>query len=313
MGVYDQAARYIAKRNPVGFFRWVVPRGMTAFAFAAWLDTRRIAFPGEPDRVCDTVAEFVPLAHEGPRRLLDGEFQTEPDGDMLERLGEYAFRLRRELRDGPGPGGKYQVANLLLNLTGPPQAGILDMTEAALDDKGPHFTVAVRTLSTEDAAATVAQIAAGELERCILAWVPLMAGAGNAAVIAEWRRVAEQEPDPRWRSEHGALALVFVELTRWAPLWRQALEDWNVRESPQVLEWQAQARQEALIEGRNVGKVEALQETLLDLLALRLQSPVPVDIATRVAATSDAGVLKRWLHAVVQVGSFEDFRQHLST
>jgi hypothetical protein len=78
-----------------------------------------IAFPGEPDRVCDTVAEFAAPDGAGPRRLLDVECQSEPDPEMLERLGEYALRLRREVRHGPGQAGKYRVASLLLNLTGP--------------------------------------------------------------------------------------------------------------------------------------------------------------------------------------------------
>jgi hypothetical protein len=311
MGVYDQAARYLAKRQPIGFFRWAVPRWLTAFTFVGWHDTSRITFPGEPDRICDTVAEFVPLSGTGPRRLLDGEFQTEPDADILERLGEYAFRLRRELRHGPGPTGKFQVVSLLLNLTGPAQDGTLDMSEPALDGQGLRLSVVVRTLRDDDAAATLVKIAAGDLDRCVLPWVPLMAGAGEPAVIAAWKRLAERESDPRWRSEYGALALVFVELTRWAPLWRQALEGWNVRESPQVLEWQAQARNEGRTEGRAEGKLETLRQKLLEVLEVRLQAPVPEDVVAQVAAMSDTGILNRWFKAGLSVSSYDEFLQQM--
>jgi len=56
------------------------------------------------------------------------EVQAKPDADMLERLGEYAFRLRRELRYGPGAAGRYPVLSLVLNLSGAEQPSRLDMT-----------------------------------------------------------------------------------------------------------------------------------------------------------------------------------------
>lgn len=59
MGVFDQGARYLCKLNPPGFFRWRVPRYAARFRFVGWQDASRITFPGEPDRICDTVAEFA--------------------------------------------------------------------------------------------------------------------------------------------------------------------------------------------------------------------------------------------------------------
>ena len=58
MGIFDQAARYLVKRRPEGFFKWLAPGLVTCWAFRGWLDTSRITFPGEPDRICDSVAEF---------------------------------------------------------------------------------------------------------------------------------------------------------------------------------------------------------------------------------------------------------------
>jgi hypothetical protein len=65
MGVFDQGAKYTIKDEPAGFFAWRLPRFFAAFAFAGWSDTTTLAFPGEPDRVCDTVAEFVPRSGVG--------------------------------------------------------------------------------------------------------------------------------------------------------------------------------------------------------------------------------------------------------
>jgi hypothetical protein len=103
MGVYDQAARYMTKRDPAAFFGWIAPEWTNHWRFRDWIDTSSIVFPGEPDRVCDTVAEFTQRRR---RVLVEVEFQSQPHSDMLERLAEYAWRLRRELRFGRGTSGK---------------------------------------------------------------------------------------------------------------------------------------------------------------------------------------------------------------
>src|SRR2546423_1049989 len=69
-----------------------------------------------------------------------------------------------------------------------------------------------RALREEDAAGTVARVASGELSRCVLPWVALMRGGGEPALIEEWKRLADLEPDPRVRLEYAAEALMFAEL-----------------------------------------------------------------------------------------------------
>src|SRR4051794_22716153 len=58
MNDYDQAARFAAKGDPAGFLRWLVPGLPPGLEVRGWLDARTLPFPGEPDRVCDTVAEL---------------------------------------------------------------------------------------------------------------------------------------------------------------------------------------------------------------------------------------------------------------
>jgi hypothetical protein len=43
-------------------------------AFEHWVDTRRLHFPGEPDRTCDTVARFRNLVKPARRWFLVLEF-----------------------------------------------------------------------------------------------------------------------------------------------------------------------------------------------------------------------------------------------
>jgi hypothetical protein len=271
-----------------------------ASKFVRWQDTRTVPFPGEPDRVCDTVAEFAHPTEPRRRCLVDVEVQADPDADMLERLGEYAFRLRRELRHGPGDADKYAVLGVVLNLTGAEQPSHLDMTVPEWSDAGQWLKVAQGTLSTENARATLARIAAGELEPWVLPWLPLLRGAAEAANMAEWMRLAAQEPDRRSRSDFGALAVVFAELAGTASIWRKALKGWNMRESPQVLEWQAEARTEA--------SLEKAAKYLRQALQLRFGVPVPEDLDGQIAAIKKEAELDRWFDASLTAPSLDAFR-----
>jgi hypothetical protein len=296
VGVYDQAGRYAIKRRPSAFFTWRTPELWAAYHLVRWQDTRTLPFPGEPDRVCDTVAEFEHRTEPRSCCLVDVEIQAEPDLDMLERMGEYAFRLRRELPYGPGAVGKYTVLGLVLNLTGAEQPNRLDMTVPEWSAAGHWLQVGQGTLSTEDAAQALARIAAGEWERWVLPWLPLLRGAAETANLAEWKRLASQEPDSQSRSDFGALALVFAELAGTAALWRKALKGWNMRQSPQVLEWQAEAR------------VEKMAEVVRRAIRLRLANPVPADLEDQLTAIKKEAELDRWFDASLTAPTIDAFR-----
>ena len=296
MGVYDQAGRYVIKRRPSAFFTWRAPALWAAWNLTRWQDTRTLAFPGEPDRVCDTVAEFEHRAAPHRRCLVDVEVQTGPDVDMLERLGEYALRLRRELHYGPGTAGKYTVLCLVLNLTGAEQPRRLEMTVPEWSEAGQWLQVAQATLREESASQTLARIAAGDLERWVLPWLPLLRDAAEAANLTMWKRLARQEPDRRSRSDFGALAVVFAELAGTAAVWRQALKRWNMQESPQVLEWQAAASR------------ETRAEDVRRAIRFRFGVPMPADLERQLAALKGETDLDRWFEASQTSSSLEAFR-----
>jgi len=65
-----------------------------------------------------------------------------------------------------------------------------------------------------------------------------------------------------------------------------------VRESQQVLEWQAEAR----------------RADLLRFLEKRCKAPVPSDLATAIEATQDMNLLLRWVDAAAEANTFDDFR-----
>lgn len=296
MGVFDRASHYALKSNPAAFFTWLMPRFVDQFVFLGWLDTTTIAFPGEPDRICDTVAEFAPRSEEGPRCLLDVEFQSQPHLDMLERGGEYAYRLRREARYGVGQAGKYRVVTVLLNLTGPPQPLELDMRQTELDGAGAWLRVVQVTFAEEEAAKILTRIASGELSRGVLPWIPLMRDGGDPAIIGEWRRLALEEPSGQRRSDYGGLALVFAGLAGRRQMWEQALKGRNMLQSEVVLEWQREA------------EIERSHKLILRLLELRHRQAVPADLEATVTASNDLEELSRWFDLAVTTDTLEAFR-----
>jgi hypothetical protein len=294
--MFDVTARRAAKREPVGFFRWVLPRLDPAQTFAGWLDARTAPPPPETELTCDALAEFTDPARPEEPWILVAEFQTEPRNDDLERLLEYMLRFRRERRPRGDPRLKYLVGGLLLNLTGPPQPDLLAMPLPGMAEFGLSGRVVRRALREEGAAATLARIASGELSRCVLPWIALMRGSGEAAILEEWKRLADLEPEPRIRLEYAADALIFAELPGVSREWRNALEGWNVRVSQQVLEWQAEA------------KVENQRANVLRALEKRCKAPVPSDVAEAIQATQDMALLLRWFDAALDSNSLDEFR-----
>jgi hypothetical protein len=305
MNRFDQSARYAAKRlDAVGFLRWLVPAAFSEWAFRDWLDTRTLPFPGEPDRTCDTVAGFDPQSGEGLPVAFVIEFQSEPQGDMLERLAEYILRLRREPPPRPRRGMPYLVAGAILNLTGKAQAPTWEMVPAGFGGAGLRLQVVVRTLREESAAATLAGLAQGHIARCILPWIPLMQRAEEPAILEEWKRLAVAEPEARRRADYAVLALIFAELAGHAPAWRAGLEGWNMVESQVALEW--------ITEGETRGRVATKRADILQALQVRFGPAVPSSVSTAVAVQTDLAVLQRWFDQALTAPTLDAFRAALA-
>jgi len=292
MDHFDRAARSAAKLNPVGFFRWLLPGLDHSLVFRGWLDTRTPPFPGEPERTCDTLASFENLAVPDQWWAVPVEFQTEPTPDILDRLLEYVARLRRGLRHGAHQRRKYQVAAALVHLTGPVQKHTLTMQLPGLPSIGLNFQVALRTLREEDASTTLAGIADGRIDRCILPWIPLMHEGTGSSIIKQWQELAEKEPASEVRSAYATLALVFAELTNSLPIWKPALEGWNMRQSQVVMGWQA----------------ERARTDLLEVLEARFQLELPPDLKASLEDIADLEELSRLLKIAATAGSLEAFR-----
>jgi hypothetical protein len=296
---FDQGARYTAKLDPPGFLRWLLPGLPSELQFHDWLDTRSIPFPGDPDRVCDTVAAIRHTSGMGVWWAMPIEFQTRPDPQLFGRFLEYLGRLWLELRPPGLPNVRFQVAAAVINLTGAGDTS-RDMVLPGTDART-CVGVAERNLRDEDAAETLASIANGRVARCILPFVPLMRGGADPGIIARWKQIAQADPDTRRRADYAGLALVFADLTDCRPVWKRRLEGWNVEVSMQVLEWQEKAAKRATL----ATKVE----DLLRVLRKRVRSAVPSDVVETIRATNDLDQLDRWLDAAAGASSLTEFRR----
>ena len=300
---FDQGARYVAKLDPPSFLRWLIPGLDSSVTFHGWLDTRSVPFPGAGDRTCDTVAALSDSTNTATWWALPVEFQTRPDAQLFGRLLEYLGRLWLELRPPGLPQGRFAIVAAAVNLTGVGQTS----RDMVLGTTGLRtcLRVAERNLQEENAAETLAQIADGRTAPCLLPLIPLMQRGAEIGIIERWKEWAQAEPDARRRADYAGLALVFADLTDCRPVWKQALEGWNVEQSAQVLEWQAEAEKRGLARG----KAEAKMDALLRVLRTRFPTAVPEDLERVVRETTDLNQLDRWLEAAVKAATLAAFRR----
>jgi hypothetical protein len=295
MNHFDQASRFAAKLDAIGFLRWLLDDPAGRYRFRRWLDARRLPFPGDPEGFCDTVAEIDDRDVPSPPWAVPVEFQSEPDPAMFGRFLMYLGQLWLELRPDEERGSRYQVGGIVVNLTGRGVASRdMKLGETPLRTA---LGVVECNMAEKDAQAVLDGIAAGAVARCLLPWIPLMHGGGVAGIIERWKGMASAESDERRRGEYGQLALVFAEAAGCAPAWKNALKEWNVKQSQQVLEWQAEA------------KAEAKAEAVLEVLATRLATEIPSELAEHVRSVHDLGTLTNWLKVASTTPSLDDFRR----
>lgn len=147
---------------------------------------------------------------------------------------------------------------------------------------------------------TLAGIATGTIAACVLPWIPLMRGGDDLGIIMRWQELARTEADPQRQADYGGLALVFAEAAGRRPAWKEALKEWNMVQSQQVLEWMAQGEAKGLVQGK--------AEALLQYLELRFPPGPPADLVSIIRGTTDWALLTEWFAAAVNAPTLEAFR-----
>lgn len=262
---FDQAARLLAKSDPVEILAWVLDLPADQFRFVRWLDTRSLPFPGSADRVNDLVAHLEQVDPAGRPWLIAVETQSEPDPLMFGRLLEYLGRLWQSEKPSPECGDRFCLGAAVVNLTGIGRTSL----DFEWPPTGPRTCLRVmeRNVGRESARQTLSAVTAGTIGRMVLPLVPLMQGGGETGIIEEWVRLASAEPNPRRNSLYGVLTRVFASRTDHAAGWQAALREWNVTRSPVVDEWRAEGQVAALI-----GFLESRFQTLPSGLVTALQA-----------------------------------------
>src|SRR5216684_2357186 len=248
MNDYDKAGRYLVKREPTGFFCWLLAN--PSVTCHAWVDARRVVLPKQNDLTNDLVA----VVRSGEAlEVICLELEAEARADTLVRLLLYLARLWSE----PARPDRLPVScvsGAILDLTGRSPAQTLSLQSTIVPGCRLELSVRRRHLVDEDAWELVADVAAGEISPWLLGWVPLMRGGAESAIIASWRVEAQRLlTDERDRADLGTLTLTFATLARCRPVWEQGLRGWNMNTSPFLDEIRAEARGEGRAEGRADG------------------------------------------------------------
>ncbi len=248
MNDYDKAGRYLVKRDPAGFFRWLL---RTAVDFHAWIDARRLALPDQGDLTHDLIAAFrVADRFEAFCLELEAEAAANTAGRLL--YG-YVPRLAAE----PGGIELSAVGGIVLNLTGRDQPVTIEQRPTLAPHSWLAGSVTQLSLRTVEASAVAADIAAGQASWWLLAWFPLLRGGTEAAILELWLHLAARHPEQRERGILAGLTLTFAELAGTRAVWDKALEGWNVIKSPYLEELREKVRAE--------GHAEGVRATLLRL------------------------------------------------
>src|SRR5215204_4195943 len=201
---YDQASRYLARLDAVGFLAWLLGVPASSFAFERWLNTRTLPFPGDPERTCDTVAFLRDLTTGEPWAVVV-EFQITPDGLMFGRLLVYQGQLWLAIKPYDERGDRFNVGSIVVNLTGKGNSGRRMRWDAASLET--VLEKPDRNLGEYRADAVLNGIERGEITPAVLGLIPLMQGGDEDGMIQRWKVCADADT-PR-RGDHAMLALIF--------------------------------------------------------------------------------------------------------
>jgi hypothetical protein len=290
---YDQASRYLVRLDAAGMLAWLLGLPPKAFAFVGWLDTRSLPWPGEADRTCDTVAHLRDLGRGGLPWAVVVEFQVSPDATMFGRLLRYLGDLWTSVKASEERGDRFEVSAIVVNLTGQWDCGRdMHWPQARLRTA---LLEPDRNLASMSAALVLDGVESGNVTRAVLAWIPLMQGGGEDGIIQRWRGLVEPMEE-KWRADLGGLALVYAEAAPCTDEWKKALEGWNVIQSKQVAEWQAQA------------EVRATTNAVVAVLEERFGS-LSEELPQAIRESTNLDALRRWVRLAVKTASLDDFRR----
>jgi hypothetical protein len=239
-----------------------------------------IAFPGEPDRRCDTVAELLSKSQTQAPWAFILEVEACARSRFPDRLFEYQARAQRKLRHGPRKRDRYLIACGVIVLTGRLRPALFKM-RLPNTKLGLFWRARVFNMSARSARKILERIAAGELSRAILCWIPLMRGGDDPDVVQRWLEVCTAEPNVQRRMDYANLAKVFADRAGWVGVWSKALEGWQMWKSTVIQSW------------RDEGRVLGQRELLVEMVRLKYPT-LSAELLAQIEKSDDPEAIRRW-------------------
>src|SRR5262249_28747416 len=160
------------------------------------------------------------------------EFQITPDPEMFGRMLIAGGMTWLQLRPSAHPGDRYDLIAVVVNLTGRGNCA----RQAVVGTAEWKLIPRELNLETFDAAKVLDEIEAGVAPRELLAWIPLMHGGNEDAIIDRWLAIASAEPSLKKRGDY-ALATVFAQAVGTQEKWKSKLEGLTMNDTPMVKQW----------------------------------------------------------------------------
>src|SRR5262245_13457115 len=114
---FDHASRGLVRRAGLLMLAWLLRVAASSLRFERWLDTH-LSLPGQPERVCDTIAHVWRLDEGGFPWAVPIEFQAEPDPLMFGRAMGYESMIWLQEKPTDLVGDRFNLVCVVINLTG---------------------------------------------------------------------------------------------------------------------------------------------------------------------------------------------------
>ena len=300
MGVFDKAANYAYRAEPLGVTRRVLRLAKLPFRYRSLFETRTTPLPAEKDRTADKVAVLEDPADPNQPWLLVFEWQAQHDEDKLDVTLLEAARLRADHRHGTEAKGKYKVLVALVYMTGVCPAGEVNMLAGEEQIVGTLHRPLIWNIGNDSAIDLLAEVDAEPTSWGLLFWIPLSQGGGESASIQQTLTFAQRVESSRNRADLGKVLLVMADLAGNEPQWRKALEAWNMKESRVVLEWTQEAERE--------GELKAKRTALLQVMDVRFPGSLSEEERNLIATQDSLEMLDDWFKTALTAFNSAAFR-----
>lgn len=300
MNDFDQASRFVAEADAPGLVARLLEGTGLVLTFQRWFPTGTVPRLQSPERTADSIAVLDDPAAPDRPWLLVAEFQTRPEPRKIRVLLEEAAILASRARWGDDR--DYLVMPAMVHLTGRADPAEVDMRSPS--GQGLLHKPIIWDVATDDAAAVLERVAAGEASWAMLFWLPLMKGGGEEIIVKRWREVIlATVADQKRGDDLRVCALLFAALARNAAVWQPVLEDSVMGESQLANTWRAEADALATLRTK--------RRDTLELMDIKFPGAASQGVRLVIERQVSIDVLNDWFSALARAATYDEFYQAL--